>query len=259
MGHSLAIIMGQVQSLLIMALFLSAGLCGCLSETRDSQEIELEVNHQVSNGTIIESYSDGEKVSTDNVVIDFDFSNTISSSELITFGIDKMDGSTPVEIDADLSSIISLEFSYHGIYGLSAYAIDVQENKQNISILIKIDLVMEWTEFNTNNPSTLTFDPTPSNEGHHPFKIEIESTVENPSLIDEIGGGGQSVQFTWNIADQNNDVCQSRNGQANDGESDTWNAIHFDTYGIHELRITYEDGQDYVSIDQTVSIIYDLE
>ena len=35
-----------------------------------------------------------------------------------------------------------------------------------------------------------------------------------------------------------------------------WKTIHFNTFEIHELRINYDDGQDYINIDQSVSIQY---
>jgi hypothetical protein len=36
----------------------------------------------------------------------------------------------------------------------------------------------------------------------------------------------------------------------------TWDTLHFSTYLAHELRINYEDGQDYISVQQSVSILY---
>ena len=86
--------------------------------------------------------------------------------------------------------------------------------------------------------------------------IEINSTVENPSLIQGISGGGQTVQFSWNIVDELDDTCQSKNGQAEDGNADTWSTVHFNTYLLHELRVVLEDGQDALNIQQTVLIVY---
>ena len=39
--------------------------------------------------------------------------------------------------------------------------------------------------------------------------IEFISVVENPSLIEDFEGG-QSVQITWNIVDEQNDICQKK-------------------------------------------------
>jgi len=155
--------------------------------------------------------------------------------------------------------MLSLSFDEHGIHNVTLFAIDDSGARQNESVSIRADLRIEWTESNTNNPIPLEFNPTPDNGGVHPIVIEVNSTVENPSLIDGIGGGGQTVQFSWNIVDELNDVCQSKSGQAEDGSEDTWNTVHFNTYLVHELRITPEDGQDYLNVFQTVSVVYSSE
>lgn len=249
--------MGQVRTALILILFFSASLSGCLSNEPAGSSINLSVNYEVSNGTVVESYSNGELISTSKVTLDFDFSQTTADNKLVTYGLDKMDGSSPTTVNAKSATSVSVEFSNHGIYNLSAYAIDENGNQKNLTIPVRIELRLEWIETNTNNPQTLVFDPTPSNGGLNPLMIEVNSTVENPSLINDISGGGQSVEFTWSIADELDDVCQSRSGVVEDGDAIFWNTIHFNTYGVHELRINYDEGQDYISINQSISIIYE--
>ena len=104
----------------------------------------------------------------------------------------------------------------------------------------------------------MDFNPIPENAGEHPLMIEIESEVTNPSVLNDFSGG-QSVQFTWKITDENGDTCQSNSDQVNDGESVTWDTIHFNTKLIHDLSIDYEEGQDYISVNQSVSIIYNSD
>ena len=103
----------------------------------------------------------------------------------------------------------------------------------------------------------MTFDPKPANGGPNPKMIEVNSLVENPSLIEDIGNGGQSVQITWNIVDEQNDVCQRKTAQIEDGDSEIWYTIHFNTFQVHELMITYEEGQDNININLSIAIIYD--
>lgn len=251
--------MGRSKPLLLMALLLAASFAGCLDASSTDSRIELEVEYASLNGTVVETYVDGERTSLESVIVDFDFSRTISSSELVTFGADLLDGTPPTTIDASQQSMLSLSFDEHGIHNVTLFAIDDSGARQNESVSIRADLRIEWTESNTNNPIPLEFNPTPDNGGVHPIVIEVNSTVENPSLIDGIGGGGQTVQFSWNIVDELNDVCQSKSGQAEDGSEDTWNTVHFNTYLVHELRITPEDGQDYLNVFQTVSVIYNLD
>ena len=247
--------MWRTGSVLVL-LLCSSSLVGCLAQSEDETKFELIVEASAMNGTVVESYSEGEQVSWSNVSIDFDFSKTTSKNSLVTFGIDLMDGSTPVTTDASTSSTVSIEFFEHGIYNVTAYVIDASNLQLNTSLDIQIDLRIDWTESNTNEPQTLMYNPNPANGGVKPLFVVINSTIENPTLLDGVGVGGRSVEISWNIADEYNDVCQSKRSQVNDGESVSWDTLHFSTYLAHELRINYEDGQDYISVQQSVSILY---
>ena len=41
-----------------------------------------------------------------------------------------------------------------------------------------------------------------------------------------------------------------------DGESETWETLYFNTYLIHDLDVLHEDGEDRIEISQTVLITY---
>jgi hypothetical protein len=248
--------MQKILCFLSLILLISTNLSGCISETSDTETIDLSINYQHTNGTIIESYDNGELISKSTVELNFNFSETASINKLVTYGIDTNDGREPIIIDPTFDSIISIEFSNHGIYHLDAFAIDKKDSRENKSIIVRIDHVIEWKESTTNNPKTLSIDPIPKNNGSHPYMIEVFSVVENPSIIDELGGGGQTVEFSWEIIDEANDVCHKKTSQVADGESDDWNIIHFNTHQTHELKIAYHDGQDYINIEQVVSIIH---
>ena len=231
-------------------------LSGCISENSKSSGIELSINFHQTNGTIIETYNDGELISIENVDLSFDFSKTTSEEKITSYAINVNDGNEPITVDAVSKSNISIEFDQHGIYHLDAYAIDSNGNVENMSIIIRIDFRIDWIESNTNDPKPLPINPIPENNGTHPYMIEVSSMVENPRLIDEFGGGGQTVDFTWKMFDEANDVCLSKSSRIEDGESDDWYVIHFNTYETHSLRIEFDDGQDYVNIEQEMSIIY---
>jgi len=248
--------MGHLKQLLVLALFCSATLAGCIGPSSDESMIDLVVDLETTSGTVVETYLDGELVSLDAVDVSFDFSQTTSSLDLVKFGLDAMDGSEPMTIDASESSTLTHSFVEHGIHNVTLFAIDAAGTQNNQSASIRIDLRIEWSEQGTNEPMALPFNPTPNNGDTHPVMIEINSTVENPSLIQGISGGGQTVQFSWNIVDELDDTCQSKNGQAEDGNADTWSTVHFNTYLLHELRVVLEDGQDALNIQQTVLIVY---
>ena len=247
--------MGPNKFIVVMILLVCANLTGCLSDDEDNSDVKLVVDYDKNNGTIIESYSDGELVSTNLVSINFDFSKTTSSSKLVTFGIDLMDNTSAITVDAKSNSNVVVDFSKHGLYQVNAFVIDEDGYQKNTTIEVRIDLRIEWIESDTNNPTTLIFDPNPTNGGENPVMIEVYSVVENPSLVENIGGG-QSVQISWSIIDEHNDVCQKKSTQLGDGESDYWNTIHFNTYQVHELMISFDDGQDNINVNQSVSILY---
>lgn len=237
-------------------MFLSSIFVGCLYEEQYESQIDITVVPDMNNGTIIESYSDGEQVSASYVVIDFDFSQTTSGKKITTYGIDTMDGRTPHTAAADTHSSISVEFYQHGVYNVSAFAIDEDNFQQNTSLLILIELRIDWVESNTSDPIILTYNPTPVNGGPNPVLVEINSVVENPRLIENIGGGGQSVEITWNLVDEQDGVCQKKTTQIDDGQSESWYTIHFNTFQVHELVVNYDEGQDYINVNHSIKIIY---
>tara|TARA_B100000519_G_scaffold50869_2_gene41282 strand:+ start:1471 stop:2283 length:813 start_codon:yes stop_codon:yes gene_type:complete len=244
----------------VVVLIFCSGLClpGCLSFGEDSNTIELQVNYNTLNGTVIESYLDGELTSLESFEFIVDFSETKSETKLKKFGIEFDDDREPIEVEFQDETSIIVSFSEHGMYNLTAYAIDEQNNRASTTEKIRVDLRINWIEDDTNEPEKMPFNPIPSNSGEHPIYIEIVSTVENPSIIEDFGGG-RSVDFTWKITDELGDTCQSYSEQVGDGESVTWNTIHFNTYLLHDLSIEYDEGQDYISVSHTVSIIYESE
>lgn len=247
----------QSKYALVVLLLLGSCLSGCLSESPSKASISLNVSADSYNGTLFESYADGEKISSTNLTVEFDFSLTSSSSQLVTFGLDTMDGREPVTINAMNDSLIQVEFFNHGIYDVTAFAIDEQNVQKNQTISIHVELSIDWVESNTYEPKALAFDPIPLNGGPNPSMIEVNSVVENPSLLEEFETGAQSVQITWNIVDEQNDVCQKKTTQIQDGDSGDWYTIHFNTYQAHQLTISYDDGQDSINVHHSLTLLYE--
>ena len=247
--------MARLRSILVLALLSGMALPGCISFGDEVVDLDLQVSHSILNGTVVESYVDGQLIGSESVTIVVDFSETNSENQLKRFGIAFEGDREEIEVDAKSESSISIDFSEHGLYNLTAYAIDEDNNRASSTETIRIDLRIDWVEDDTNNPEKMPFNPIPNNQGVHPSYIEIVSTVENPSIIEDLGGG-QSVDFTWKITDELDDTCQSYSEQVDDGESVTWNTIHFNTYLLHDLSVEYEEGQDSISVSHSVSIIY---
>lgn len=248
--------MGSVRYVSLTLMLLTISLSGCLSEQSTDSSISLSVEYSSDSGIIVESYSGGDKTSTSNVEVNFDFSQTTADLELATFGINLNDGTDSLEIDASNNSVISFEFLQHGWYNLTAYAIDEDGGQAEEIISIKIDLRIEWVETNTDQPQTLTFDPEPANGGANAQMIEVNSVVENPETVGEIISGGDSVGITWNIIDEQDDICQKKSANIENGGSEVWDTIHFNTFQVHELSITFDDNQETINVEHIVSIIY---
>ena len=239
----------------LVCILLSFSLVGCVSDTQPTEGFELIVDFENTSGTIVHSYVDGDLVSTSNVLLDFDFSNTVSSNQLIEFGIQLVHNGDTTSVNPDLTSQISIEFTHHGIYEIMAYAIGENGHEESKSIIVRIENEINWLESNTYNPKPITINPIPNPLGIFPASIIIDSTIENPVLIENIGGG-REVEVTWSLFDQQEDACQTKNDIIYEGEEVNWNTIHFNTYEVHDLTISYDEGQDYINIDHTILIQY---
>lgn len=246
--------MGAKISVIAIVSLLCCSISGCIFSEDEPDDFELNVELSASSGVIIEEYISGDLESTKNPRIEFNFSST--KTELQTIGVDINNGNEPIELDGDSNSAIVVEFTSHGKYNVSVYAISEGKTKQSMTIPIVIDLRINWVENATLEPKVLNFNPIPNNGGEHPQLIEIKSTVTNPGILEDFTGG-QSVQFSWTITDELGDTCQKNNAVVNDGESEVWETIHFNTYLIHDLSIVYEDGQDPISINQILLLTYE--
>ena len=246
---------GRVQSVVFSVLLLGA-LSGCTFVDESDDRFDLNVEFDFSNNTIIETYSDGELESLSGVSINFDFSNTTTDLQLI--GVDKNDGSELTEKSLEDGSILTVNFQSHGKYNLSIYAVSEAGVTEKLAIQLSVDLRILWFENSTSEPTPLDFNPIPDNAGEHPVMIEVESEVSNPSVFNDFSGG-QSVQFSWTITDELGDTCQRNDREVSDGDSETWETIHFNTFLLHELGVTYNDGQDLIDIYHNVLITYQSE
>ena len=250
----LTIMRPALGAIAVVVLFVGS-LAGCLSGETAQETLNLVVTYEHTNGTIVEYYEDGQQVGMDTVVLRFDFSQTTSDRTLETFGVNRLDGSPGITVDASQSSEVLVEFTQHGLHELAVFATD--DLQQAIaSVTVRIEWRVEWLENGTNDPLPLTVDTKPANGGPPPAVLIIHSNVENPALINNIGGG-QEVEITWGLIDDTDDACQSQNGVVDDGETITWKTVHFNTFEVHKLNIEYNSGQDAINIDQHLSVEYE--
>ncbi len=219
------------------------------------------VVYATTNATIVEVWEDGELVETQYPLLTFDFSESRASTPFVLHSVKGEHAFATV--DASVSSVVEVEFDRHGFHLLELTSVhegstdsSEQASLYRSEVVIRVEKRIEWTESSTNEPEPMVLD-TRREIGDEPASvIVIESTVHNPPLINNIGGG-QDVDVSWQLIDESQEACQSQPGTVEEGESATWKTVHFNTDEVHELRVNYEEGQDAIDIEQTILIQYE--
>ena len=229
---------------------------GCLGSIEDQgNENGLVVTTDSNLVRIQTVYDQGELIEQEDGMIRFDFSDSVFEKEILFYGISPDDGREEILIDATETSEIDVLYDKHGYYMVEAFAIDVNGDRETTEIMITIEQEITWTETNTGNPEILYFEADPGNELPSPSYFTLNSTVENPSSI--IGIDGRSVSVSWSVVNPDG-PCLSESRSIEDGDSTTWNTLHFSPVGMHELELVIDDGQDSINIEHKVLILYEL-
>ena len=184
-------------------LMLLSSLSGCLDsdEEEDEKVIDLVVYYESTSGTIQQSFIGGSQISLAGVTLNFDFARTTSDFDLATFSLEPGDGRSPITVNADESASIDVEYELHGLFSVVLTATDVEENSENMTVMVRIEQHIEWSEQNSAEPDVMQINTEPDNEGPAPKVLQIKSTVEN---IENLGGiGGSPITITWELTDSN--------------------------------------------------------
>ena len=166
------------------------------------------------------------------------------------------DGREAVEGLAEEGSLLNLTFEAHGVYNVTATAIDAKGKQTSQDIAVRVNLRIEREEEGTQDPTALAFDPLPQHGGAMADYVTVESIVSNPDLIENLGGG-REVDVTWRIVDPLGGTCQQHSDVVHEGESAAWNSIYFNTYETHELDVAYDNGQDEIDVRHTLLVVYE--
>jgi hypothetical protein len=229
---------------------------GCLGSVQDNENGNSLVVTTDSNLDRIQTvYDQGELIQQEDGLIRFDFSNTVFDEEILSFGVSPGDGREDIIVDANQVQEIEVTYDKHGYYTVEAFAIDVNGERESTEIIITIEQEITWIETNTGSPEILYFEAEPGNELPSPSYFILNSTVENPSSL--IGIDGRSVSVSWSVVNPDG-PCLSETRDIEDGETTTWNTLHFSPVGMHELELVIDDGQDAIDVEHKVSIRYEL-
>ena len=246
---------------MMVSLMLLGMFAGCLGFTSNEETGEHVVVYAATNATIVEVWEDGELVETQYPRLTFDFSESTAPAPFVLHSV--KGEHVFVTVDASVSSVVEVEFDRHGFHLLeltSDHEGSTEDSEQaslyRSEVVIRVEKRIEWTESSTNEPEPMVLD-TRREIGDEPASvIVIESTVYNPPLINNIGGG-QDVDVSWQLIDATQEACQSQPGTVEEGGSASWKTVHFNTDEVHELRVNYEEGQDAIDVVQTIQIQYE--
>ena len=151
-------------AVLISAIFLMAAFAGCTSdeEKSESSAIDLVVYYDKTSGIIEETMQNNQTISLQGVELSFDFAYTKSSQgDIESFYLLPGDGGNEISVDANESGEITYTYSTHGLFNAILGATDDQGNEENLSIIIRIEKSITWSQQATSNPPVMSIDARP--------------------------------------------------------------------------------------------------
>jgi len=229
-------------------------LCsGCLGFVNDEDSETSLVVVLSQDRIVIETvYDQAELISSSTPTVDVDFSQTTSDVGFVTYGILTDDGRS-FSIDATEGQNISIEFQHHGMYTITVYAIDSQDVQLQEVKTVIVEQIITWSELDTGSPESLFFETTPGNDGPSPSYFILNSTVSNPSPLLEIDG--RDVDVEWAVINEDGQ-CLGHREIIENGDSFTWNTLHFTPVEMHEVDLTIHEGQDSVDVEHRIELRY---
>lgn len=250
-----------LQPWLMFALLVSCGLSGCLGDGGDSEKtnpITMDVYYDATSGTIEEIIQNGAVLSQSGVELSFDFARVTSKAgKMKSFSYDPGDdddGSNTVTVNANDQAEISYTYQTQGLFTAILTAVDESDNTANITLEIRIDKQIQWTQTNTNNPNPLPIATTPDCECPFPEKIDIDSTITNRNSFPT----GTTITVTWHLNSPDGDEEAFHTEQIGDGQDASWTHAQYNIEGGDwALEVTIDTGDENIDIAHTVKILYE--
>lgn len=226
---------------------------GCLGFVAD-EEIQTNLNVDVNERRLdIETiYEQGERISSSTATFELDFSKSTSDVSIQTFGIETDDGRT-MSVNANEQQVIALDYEHHGMYTVTAFAVDSSGTRITETIVLIVEQIVSWTEDDTGSPQSLFFDAKPGNDGTSPSYFTLNSTISNPSPILELNG--RDVDVEWAVINVDGQ-CMGNREIVENGGSVEWNTLHFAPVEMHEIEMTIHEGQDEIRVEHVVALRY---
>jgi hypothetical protein len=246
---------------ILALLMLTMSLSGCFGGDDSgpgeySGPIELVVYYDATSGQIEQAWSNDQNTQNDGVTLTFDFASTKSSgADIAKFYLVPDDGSNTVEKLASEGAELTYTWLTHGLFDVDLGAIDEDGNEHNITIHVRVDMHIVWSDSNTAS-SSMTFDATPDCEDGDPIpdRITLESSAENTGGNIIFGGGSSEV--TWSLNEPGGNETASDSGTIGDGQTETWAyTTRAVVAGVWTLGIEVTQG-DNVNVSNDIIIGY---
>jgi len=211
------------------------------------------VYYETTSGTIVEEIREGNQISENGVELSFDFARTTSENgQMKSFYVVPGDGTSQFEANADETAEISYTYMTHGLFTVYLGAIDDQGNENNISITVRIEKQIIWSETNEDSPREMNIDATPDCECQLPEFIQIESTVMNRQ---DFFGGQDTI--SWHLNDPAEEEQGTHSEIIGEGQDASWNYDQYNVVkGIWVLSVVIDQGNDNIDVDHDVTIKY---
>lgn len=248
-------------TVLLVALLLLSSTAGCLGTEgadEDKNPITMNVHYPETSGTLTERIQNNAVLSQTGVELSFDFARVVSNAGLMeTFTLDPGDdddGSNAVTVNANEEAEITYTYLTHGLFTAVLSATDERGNEASMSLLIRIDKEIDWTQTNTDEPSAMTISTLPDCECDSPEKISLESTITNPNELVP----GTQVTVTWHLNDPEEEEQAFHTEQIGDGQEASWTHSQYNVgSGDWSLGVTIDAGNDSINIHHVVRILYE--
>ena len=251
----------HTKALTVLAILVCGSLAGCLGGTDSGSErnpISMNVHYDATSGTITERVQNGATLSQTGVELSFDFARVTSNAgNMKTFTLDPgddEDGSNTVTVNANEQAELSYTYQTHGLFTVVLSAVDESDNEASMSLTVRIDKEIDWTQANTDDPDSMVLQTAPDCTCPGPERIVIDSTIDNPSgLI-----GGTPVTVTWHLDNPQGEEQAFHTEQIVDGQEASWT---HDQYNIVEgdwaLNVSIDSGNDSLNLHHIVLISYE--
>ncbi|MEJ6653580.1 MAG: PKD domain-containing protein [Euryarchaeota archaeon] len=252
----------RIVPLLLCFVMLSASIAGCLGSSGDSDKapspIDMIVYYETTSGTIVEEIRSGSQISENGVELSFDFARTTSQNgQMKSFYVVPGDGTSQFVANADETAEISYTYMTHGLFTVYLGAVDDQGNDNNISITVRIEKQIIWSDQSTDDPREMNIDTQPDCECQPPEFIQIESTITNPDNgVGPFGGGAQNT-VSWHLNDPDEVEQGTHSEIIGEGQDASWNYDQYNVVeGIWILSVLIDQGTDNIDVNHDVTIKY---